>query len=248
MNLHFISGLPRSGSTLLAAILRQNPRFRAGMSSPVAPIFARMQEAISRKNEAAGFIDDAAKERLLRGVFNNFYDEDEFRGVQPTIFDTSRAWTAKLPILTRLFPDAKVLCCVRDVPMIMDSIERQIQANPYDLSGMFGYESGGTVFSRIEGVASGNGMVGYAINALREAYFGPHADRLMLIDYQALCTDPGAAMAIIYDFLGEPLFEHDFDNVEYSAEEFDSNMGMPGLHTVRKKVEWTDGPGEAAFS
>jgi sulfotransferase len=25
--IHFISGLPRSGSTLLAAILRQNPRF-----------------------------------------------------------------------------------------------------------------------------------------------------------------------------------------------------------------------------
>jgi len=27
---HFISGLPRSGSTLLAAILRQNLRFHAG--------------------------------------------------------------------------------------------------------------------------------------------------------------------------------------------------------------------------
>jgi len=34
--LHFISGLPRSGSTLLSAILRQNPRFYAGMTSPVA--------------------------------------------------------------------------------------------------------------------------------------------------------------------------------------------------------------------
>jgi len=33
---HFISGLPRSGSTLLSAILRQNPRFYAGMTSPVA--------------------------------------------------------------------------------------------------------------------------------------------------------------------------------------------------------------------
>ena len=33
--IHFISGLPRSGSTLLAGILRQNPRFHAGMTSPV---------------------------------------------------------------------------------------------------------------------------------------------------------------------------------------------------------------------
>jgi hypothetical protein len=34
--IHFISGLPRSGSTLLAALLRQNPRFEAGMSGPLA--------------------------------------------------------------------------------------------------------------------------------------------------------------------------------------------------------------------
>jgi hypothetical protein len=31
--IHFISGLPRSGSTLLAAILRQNPHFHATISS-----------------------------------------------------------------------------------------------------------------------------------------------------------------------------------------------------------------------
>jgi Sulfotransferase family len=33
---HFISGLPRSGSTLLAAILRQKPRFHP--SSPPTPV------------------------------------------------------------------------------------------------------------------------------------------------------------------------------------------------------------------
>jgi sulfotransferase len=34
---HFISGLPRSGFTLLSAILRQNPRFYADISLPVNP-------------------------------------------------------------------------------------------------------------------------------------------------------------------------------------------------------------------
>ncbi|WP_332958084.1 hypothetical protein [Microcoleus sp. AR_TQ3_B6] len=32
---HFISGLARSGSTLLSAILRPNPRFHSVMTSPV---------------------------------------------------------------------------------------------------------------------------------------------------------------------------------------------------------------------
>jgi sulfotransferase len=35
---HFISGLPRAGSTLLSAILKQRPRFSATMTSPVAAL------------------------------------------------------------------------------------------------------------------------------------------------------------------------------------------------------------------
>ena len=40
--IHFISGLPRSGSTLLAALLRQNPRFHADMSGPMAGLFGAL--------------------------------------------------------------------------------------------------------------------------------------------------------------------------------------------------------------
>lgn len=235
MKLHFISGLPRAGSTLLAAILRQNPLFRAGMSSPVAPIFVRMQEAVSRKNEAASFINDDARRRLLRGVFGAYYGDNS-----GTVFDTSRSWAAKLPLLAKLFPDAKIICCVRDVRWIVDSIERKVRENPLNLSGMFGYEAGGTVFSRVEGLTSPGGLVGFAINALQEAYYGEHADRLLLVDYEALCRGPDIALRLIYDFIGEPLFEHDFENVEYSADEFDDMLGMPGLHTVRRKVEWIE--------
>ena len=122
--IHFISGLPRSGSTLLAAILRQNPRFHAGMSSPVASLFMALRGAMSRRNEAAVFIDEAQKRELLKGIFASYY-----HAIAPerVIFDTNRAWCSKLPTLVRLFPDAKVICCVRHIPWIMDSIERLIR-------------------------------------------------------------------------------------------------------------------------
>jgi sulfotransferase len=44
-------------------------------------------------------------------------------------------------------------------------------------------------------------------------------------------------MRALYEFIGEPWFEHDFDNVEYNASEFDERVGMPGLHTVRPKLQ-----------
>ena len=63
--IHFIAGLPRAGSTLLAALLRQNPRFVAGMTSPVGSPFNAMLAPASQRNEAAVFIDDTQRARLL---------------------------------------------------------------------------------------------------------------------------------------------------------------------------------------
>ena len=39
--------MPRSGSTLLAAILNQNPRFRAGMTSPADSVLTLFNDALN---------------------------------------------------------------------------------------------------------------------------------------------------------------------------------------------------------
>ena len=237
--IHFISGLPRSGSTLLAGILRQNPRFHAGMTSPVGSIYLAMQAAVSRRNEAAVFITDAQKRDLLAGVFHSYYRDI---GSDRLVFDTNRIWTTKLPSLTDHFPGARMICCVRHVPWIMDSIERLVRANPHELSGLFGFEAGGTVYTRVNRLALNDGLVGYALDALREAYFGEHAGRLILVEYEALTRDPKGTLAHLYDFLGEAPFAHDFQNVDYEARDFDLAIGAPGLHTVRREVSFLPRP------
>ncbi len=237
--IHFISGLPRSGSTLLSAILRQNPRFHAMMTSPVGAIYLAMLEATSRKNEASVFISQDQKQALLTGVFDNYYHAI---GREKVVFDTNRIWCAKMPALSQLFPRARLICCVRHIPWIMDSVERLIRRNAFDLSGMFGYEAGGSVYSRVNRLALSDGMVGYALDCLREAFYGGWADRMILVTYEALARDPARTMAELYDFIGEPGFAHDFDNVEYSADDFDEALGSPGLHTVRRKVDFIDRP------
>ncbi len=235
--IHFISGLPRSGSTLLAAILRQHPRFHAGMSSPVASLFMALQGAMSRRNEAAVFLDDPTKGALLKGVFDSYYHAIH---PQKVVFDTNRAWCSKLPTLMRLFPDAKVICCVRHVPWIMDSIERLIRDNAFELSGIFGFEPLNTVYTRVNRLATSDGLVGFALDALREAFWGEHADRLILVGYEALVKKPEETLKQLYDFLGEPRFAHDFNDVEYEAQDFDLALGTPNLHKVRRKVEWIE--------
>ena len=175
--IHFISGLPRSGSTLLAALLRQNPRFQAGMSGPLAGLFGALLGQMSARNEYSVFIDDAQRERIVHGLFDSFYADSPAE----VIFDTSRAWCGSMPAISRLCPEAKVIACVREMPWVLDSIERLVQR-------------------------------------------------------ETLTADPGATLRVIYDFLGEPVFEHDFGHVDYDVTEFDERAGTPGLHTVRGTV------------
>ena len=78
------------------------------------------------------------------------------------------------------------------------------------------------------------------MDALREAFWGENADRLMSIGYEELAKRPEATMRQLYDFLGEPWFVHDFENVEYEANDFDIALGTPNLHKVRRKVQWID--------
>ena len=233
VTIHFISGLPRSGSTLLAALLRQNPRFEAGMSGPLAGLFGALLGEMSARNEFSVFLDDAKRQRILHGLFDNFYAEC----TAEVIFDTNRAWCARMPAVARLFPDAKVIACVRELSWVVDSIERLVQGNVFSPSSIFNYSAGGTVYTRAQQVVAPEGMVGAPYDALKQACYGAQRDRLLLVQYETLTTDPAKAMQAIYTFLGEPVFEHDFGHVDYDVTEFDERAGTPGLHTVRPTVK-----------
>ena len=220
---HFISGLPRAGSTLTAAILRQNPRFHAGMSSPVASLFdGVIAPGLGRHRALHHGQRGAARAHPARAVRLHYADLE-----QPVIFDTNRAWTAKLPALMRLFPDAKVICCVRDVAWVMDSLERQYRNNTFEHTRLFNNPAErATVYTRVEALAHANRLVGFAWHALREACYSEFAERVLMLEYDLLAAARATCSSSIYEFLGEKPFKHDFSKVEYDAPEFDAQLGI----------------------
>jgi len=233
--LHFISGLPRSGSTLLSGILRQNSQFYAAMSSPVASLMNGCLEQIGAGGEYFTFFDDEKRKNICHALFNAYYDDKK---EYQTIFDTNRVWTARLHQLTELFDDFKVICCVRNPAWIMDSFERIYRKNPFDYSRMFSPQTRQTVYSRCESMMSAGGVTGGAWTALKEAYYGEQSDRLLLVDYDLLTQHPERTLQLLYQFIGAPYYQHDFDNVDYQENAFDQKLGVKGLHTVKSKVEF----------
>jgi sulfotransferase len=238
--IHFIAGLPRSGSTLLSAILRQNPKLHAGISSPVAALFSSLLNVMSARSEWVDLFDDEQRENVLRAAFHAYYQKIS---ATKLVFDTNRLWCAKMEALARLFPNARVIVCVRELAWVVDSFERLVRKNPFLMSRMYSSESATTVYTRTSHITGATGVVGMAWDAIHEAFYGDHSGRLVVIDYEALAREPKRTMEFIYDAIALPYFDHDFENVTYQESgEFDVRVGIPGLHLVTGKVHFVDRP------
>lgn len=231
---YFISGLPRSGSTLLSAILSQNPEFYSDISGPVESLVVQTIKTLS-DCESVFTISDDQRKNTIRGIFDGYYKHLE----QNCIFDTSRAWTKKTSFLKDIFPSTKILCTVRKITDILNSFELIFSKNQIYHNILVPDSHNESIFSRCDFLMDkNNGIVSKSWTNLFEGYL-LNPEMILIIEYEELCKYPEKTFQKIYDFLEKPYFKHDFENVVYSNENYDIYCNLKNLHTVRKKVEFS---------
>ena len=243
MRFHFISGLPRSGSTLLASILNQNPAFRAGITSPMGPTVTAARGAMSPTQETHVMWNGNQQAAVVRGIFDAYYKNVvpafwEMDGTAVT-FDTNRRWCADSALLAHIFPACRIICCVRDPREIVVSFEKYFRKYPVAMGVICRNNQSTTIFDRLPILMASDGVVGYAYKAFRDAWFGPEKSRLHVIEYEQLVDDPANELMYLHRELGLPDFDYDFDNIQPipRAAEFDTSIGSPGLHNLRPRVQ-----------
>jgi len=233
---YFISGLPRSGTTLLSTILNQNPKFQASISGPVA----RFSRAIIDQSSAmTGYQTECPTEKrknIIHGIFDNYFDTPD----KNVFFDTNRSWGLQLSLLKDLFPYTKVIMCVRDINWVLDSFEQLHRRDPYSKALLIPDDQAATVYSRCNYLMQESSVVGFAYLSLKQALTSHEKDMLMFVEYEQLCKNPRGMLTAIYNFIDQPLYEHDFNNTACSYPEYDSDVGIEDMHTTRKKVEWVE--------
>ncbi len=238
---HFLSGLPRSGSTLLANILNRNPRFEATATSGIIEILFLVRNRWDSVLEFQSVPDrsesDAAKVRVLRGILASYFDE----ATRPVIFDKSRSWLAHLEMAEKILGHhAKVLVPVRDVRDVLASFEKLWRATSatrqvaQEASHYFDFQ---TLEGRCNVWMRPDQPVGLAYNRIKDALHRGFHDRLHFVRFEDLTASPETTLAEIYHFLEEPPFRHDFDRVEQVTREDDAVFGFNDLHTIRAKVK-----------
>ena len=217
--LHFLSGIPRSGSTVLAAILNQNPMTHVSTTSGLVHAL----DGLANTWHSAGLLNENDPQRTklaqtMRGAIDAFYEDTD----KPVVIDKSRGWPigqimgAMTQVLDR---QPKIIATVRSVPDCAASFIRI--AKPTDLD---------------EFMATGQLMdhLKAAYISLQNGYeYAP--ENFLFVEYEDLLAEPKAQLARIHEFLGLPEFEYDFNNIDGStvAEDDENLHGTIGMHEVK---------------
>jgi sulfotransferase len=94
--------------------------------------------------------------------------------------------------------------------------------------------------NRCKFLMSDNGIVGQSYNGIRQALMQGRQRQLHLVEYHDLVSNPQETMCKLYEFLGEPYYDHDFGNLQDNHPHNDSDVyGFADMHVVRETVEST---------
>lgn len=219
-----LSGLPRTGSTLLSAILDQNPEIHAEGNSAVCQLMWDMYTSCTT----------TANEQL---VANNRMDTQDalvsavpaiyYRDVKAThIVDKCRSWTlpANMEMLKRYVrEDPKVIVLTRPIDEIVKSFVELRKANGWQ----------GDLESDL--LIPDSEPIMRSLNGVKWAQKNNNGE-FLFIEYADLVADTKGVIDSIYEFCGLDSFIHDFDMIINNHPENDSVYGLIGQHEIRSTI------------
>lgn len=223
-----LSGLPRTGSTLLSSILSQNPEIHAEGNSAVCQLMWDMQcSVLGTANEQL-----IASNRLHTGIeliknIPNIYYKDVTASI---VIDKCRSWTLpdNMAMLNKYFNhQPKVIVLERPLIEIVKSFVALRQANNWqgDLEQGLLDDLSEPIMRSYEGVkwAKAN-----------------NKGEFLFVQYDELLNNTKATIDKIYEFCELESFEHDFNNIVNKHPENDEVYGLLGQHDIRPTITKRD--------
>jgi len=236
--MHFCSGMPRSGSTLLMNILAQNPKFYASATSGLCDMVREARNFWDKLAEFQAMREEESQIRkgnCLRGMLRGYYENEE-----NIVIDKSRGWLAEIELLNALMVSSiKILVPVRPLMDILSSFEKLYRAKkalgivPQEAANAAGFA---TVEGRCSQLLNHADIVGSAFNRVKDALARGHREQMYFVEYDRLTRIPKTVLGEIYEFLDEEPYAHDFENVKQATKENDRVYGWGDLHTIRPTV------------
>lgn len=214
--LHFLAGLPRSGSTVLSKLLNQNPDIFASSTSPVLdyllPAVNQLHDL--KNNHSAGYYIDIQK--ILFSASIAFYSTEKLH-----IIDKNRGWVINYEAINKeLQKDPKIIVTLRPIEEVIASFYKIINHVNNE------NETPEQIFlNRVKDIT---------VELMNASKF---KENFCVITYDQIVNDPHTTLKKIETYIGVNHHEYDINNIVDHDPENDEKWGIKDLHKIRKKLE-----------
>ena len=235
--LFFLIAQPRSGNTLFASIMNQNPEIACTPNSITLEIIKDLH-LLKTKDVFQNFPDHRSLDNVMNMVYDFYYKD----WPQSIIIDRGPVMTAgNFGLIQKHFKGTfKCIVLLRDLMDVLASYMKWYTENP----DAFVNKQGSTDEEKLIYLMKDDGAIAKELKAIQNSF--KYKDRCCYIKYDDLCQDPEKEIKKIYSFLEEPYFNHkfiDLDQININGLSYDDNVLGRNMHTVKKeKIEKTYNP------
>lgn len=241
-----MAGLPRSGSTVLAALLNQHPDIYASPQTDLIGMLYELNDKIPGYESYKAGLFSSGYDSVMNSMADNFYAHID----KPVIIDKNRGWGTPYNF-DKLSPyvniDGKVILTLRPILEVlasfvkaMNKTEKVLGYAPYLNQDHWVTSYRDKTDAQIESLMQTNGEIERAIFSIANLLKN-HGDRLFVVWFDNLTESPQETMNGIYDFLGVDRFKNNFKSISETDKHDDINgYGVVGLHDIQSKLKKPD--------
>ena len=238
---YFMGGLPRSGSTVLTAILNQHPEIYSSPQSGLLDIYYNLQNEIYNSESWQSGLMRENYQTTINSLGNLFYSTVE----KPVIIDKNRAWgtPGNHNIAETLNKTPKTILVLRPITEVLSSFVRLAEKNPDNfIDKSIANQDFFTKYYREKNeircdyLMRSGGEIDQSLLAIATLIKKPEICHLVW--YTDLITDPQACLSGIYEFLDIYDFKHNFKRIQ-QLDKHDDNpvFGIKDLHSISSSIK-----------
>ena len=229
--LFFLIAMPRSGNTLFASIINQNPEIACTANSITLEIMKDLY-LLKETDIFQNFSDHKSLNNIIDVVYDLYYKD----WPQRIIIDRGPVLASGNPGNFELMKihykrPFKCIVLLRDLMDVLASYMKWYTENPNAFPNRHGLK---TDEEKLSMIMNNAGAVAKELNAIRDAFNYPNICHF--VKYDDLVTNPEEEIKKIYKFLDEPYFNHrfiDLDQININGIGYNDSIVGKNMHTIK---------------
>ena len=222
-----LSGLPRSGSTLVSSILSQNPKIHAEGNSAVCQLMWDMHVSFSgsSKEQITANSREKTVHDILSAIPHLYYKHSD----QEIVVDKCRSWS--------LLPNIELLKKYVDTNIKIIILERPVIDVVKSFAKLYRKNGIHDEAKEMKLIQPDSEPIMRSLNGINYAKQHNEGNTFLFIQYDDIVKNTKKTIQKIYDFCGWEPFEHDFENIINKYPENDEAYGLKGMHSIRSSIK-----------